>query len=97
MKHVQFPVKLAYVMAFQRAQGHHWTNVEFFLIEVFGPMVNYMLLCQDVELCHRSKFMEIKQNLKNSISHQTIIIHECCVHRSFQLNVVITSITSIHI
>ena len=47
MKCVQFPVKLAYVMTFQRAQGQIIGQMwNFFLIEVFGHMVNYMLLCQ---------------------------------------------------
>ena len=82
MKWLQFPVKLAYVMTFQRAQGQSLENAEFFLIEVFGCMANSMLLCQDVALCHGSKCIQIRKNSNNSISHQTFIICEMfCIQK----------------
>ena len=75
MRCVQFPVKLAYVMTFQRAQGQSLDKCGFFLNRSVWTHGQLYVAMSRWGLCQGSKFMQIKQNFKNSISHQTITIH----------------------
>ena len=75
MKCVQFTVKLAYVMTFQRAQGQSLDKCGILLnrsVWTHGQLYVAMSRCGAMS---RVKIYAIKQNFKNSISHQTITIH----------------------
>ena len=83
MKHVQFPVKLAYVMTFQRAQGQSLDKCRILLnrsVWTHGQLCVAMSRCGAMS---QVKILQIKQNWKNSISHQIIIIHEMLSTQKF--------------
>ena len=97
MKCIQFPVKLAYVITFQRAQGQSLDKCRILLnrsVWTYGQLYVAMSRCGAMSwvkiYANQAEFQEFNLPPNN---HYT----QCCVHRSFQFNVVITSIISIHI
>ena len=82
MKCIQFPVKLAYVMTFQRAQGQS--------LDKCGILHNRSVwthgqLYEAMSRCGAMSWVKIYayQALKNSISHQTITIHTMLCMQNF--------------